>query len=169
MEKARKLFQEKVNQTKLFFTKEKQKANKLSYNQFDGMMNKLRKILAKCNGDDKEEVDEDDQWTDDVELAIVEHGGWSRFDADIKKLKEKWEMDKFQDEFIPSDGYDDDDNSNNKNKKKRKSIDFEMLQPPKKKRKQNQDNGISEEEVCLMVLFTFNLLPKGFSAFLRHF
>ena len=165
MEKARKLFQEKVNQTKLFFTKEKQEADKLSYNQFDGMMDKLKKILAKCNGDNKEEIDEDDQWTDDVEIAIVEHGGWRRFDADIKKFKQKREMARFQDEFIPSDGYDDDDNSHNKNKKRNKPVESEMLQPPKKKRKQNLDNGISEEEVCLMVLFTFTCCQRNFPRF----
>ena len=74
-------------------------------------------------------------------------------------------MTKLQDEFIPFDGYDDDDNSNNKNKKRKKSVEFETLQPPKKKRQQTSDNGISKEEVCLMVLFTLNCCKRYFLRF----
>ena len=154
MEEARQKFKEKVNQTKLFFTKEKRQAENLSYKQFDGIITKLRKILAKCNGDGKEEIDEDDKWTEDVEAAIRAHGGWSRFDSDLKKLKEKWDMMRFQDEFIPAVQNDDADISENKNKKRSRSKSVEILIPSKKKRKRDKNSpDLTEEEVCLMVLF----------------
>ena len=159
MEEARRLFKEKVNQTKLFFTKEKKQAEKISYKQFDGIIIKLGKLLAKCNGDDKEELNEDDKWTEDVESAIKQHGEWSRFDSDMKKFKEKWQMNRFQEEFIIPFESDDEDNSRNKNKKRSRSKSIEVLKPSKKKRKQNDEvNDINDEEVCLMILFIPNLL-----------
>ena len=176
MEAAREKFKETVNQTKLFFTKEKKKADKLSYKQFDGIILKLKKLLAKCNGNDKEEVDEDDKWSDDIEEAIKEHGGWNRYDADIKKFKEKWDMIRFQEEFIPSGENADDENSSNKNKKRKRPNSVVILDPPTKKRKKDQnlidvapENGIDEKEVCLMVLLTITLLPEGYFFFFLRF
>lgn len=154
MDEARQKFIETVNQTKIFFTREKKQAEKLSYKQFDGIKAKLSKLLAKCNGDGKEEIDEEVKWTEDVEEAIKKHGGWSKFDSDMKKFKEKWEMMRFQDEFIPSVENADDENYRNKNKRRSRSKSIEVMKPSKKKRKQyNQTSDMTEEEVCLMILF----------------
>lgn len=159
METARKKFKETVQQTKLFFTKDKKAAEDLSYQQFDGILEKLKKLLIACNDKNKEEADDDDKWTEDVEEAIVKHGGWTRYDSDVKKFKEKWQMEKFKHEFISIGQNDDADNSNNKNKKRNRSKSIEILQPPKKKTKHNKntsvenpENEINEEEVCLTVL-----------------
>lgn len=161
MEEARAKFKETVINTKLFFTKNKKEAEKISYNQFDNILNQLKTLLTACNeqGNDKED-DGDDDWTEDVEEAIVKHGDWTKYEADMKKFKEQWKMERFRDEFILSA---DEGNSNNKNKnrKRNRSKSIEILNLPKKKRKQNAENGISDEEVCLVVLFIHLLLPKG--------
>ena len=175
MEEARQKFKETVNKTKLFFTKDREGAKKLSHKQFESILGKLKKLLVACNDNNKEEDDDDDKWTEDVEAAIVEHGGWTRYESDIKKLKEKWEMEKFKENFILSGVNDDDENSNNKNKKRNRSKSIEVLQPSKKKRKQNknsrdgnQEIGINEDEVCLTVLLILFHCQRVLFAHLRH-
>ena len=176
MEEARQKFKETVAKTKLFFTKDKESAKQLSYKQFSTILEKLRKLLAACNDSNKEEDDDENKWTEDVEAAIIEHGGWTRYESDVKKFKEKWEMAKFKEEFILSGAIDDDEISRNKNKKRNRSKSIEILQPSKKKRKQNknstddtQEIGLNEDEVCLTVLLIlFSYCQRVLFAHLRR-
>lgn len=163
MEEARTIFKDTVNNTKVFFTKNKEEANKLSYRRFDVILTNLKKLLKKCNDQNKEEQDDDDDaWTEDVEEAIVKHGGWTRYETDMKKLKEKWQMERFKEEFILSGTIDDEENSNNKNNKRKRNKSVEIMEPSNKRRKQSSDQRISDEEVCLVVLFIPFSCQKGF-------